>query len=806
MNIISKPSLALTLLWLLVTGLPRPVELLSQCNPSALEVPGNGIDEDCDGLDDFFLNLPPQIYLTVGQSFQIRFQNTILSKHASDYRFEVLTPISGTTTTQTWTITPNAQQIGVFPLTLRVLDAEGNILRSVSTELRIAPALPPGSTPPSRLLLLGHSFLDQGYFPHYLYQSINQAGAPTMSFHGSKQPWSNANARMEGHGGKTWRWFVEDSTSPFFIHRPLNIRAYFNQQIAPNAAPDYIVVYLDVNDFLGYTDLNAANLSSIDDTIRYHWNSYAKPLIDSLRHYAPLSKIGFCTVPPCAGWDEPFDSLASSIPALGNRWRWQKIVNRLHVLLNERYANRTAQGIYIIPTHLNFNALTDYPHNDPVHPRAGILLGQSYGGYNLIAQSVHAWLRNMQLGNTQFSVYFRDQDQDGYGNPNSWQSSSSTPAGYVSNNLDCNDQDATINPAATEICGNQIDENCNGVLNEDITLPIARCKTTKPQLFLSAHGNLQIDPTIINDASTDNCSIMALETVPDTYTCADLGWKTLILRVRDQSGNMDTCHADVFVVDTVAPVIQCKTNTLFLNTNGQASFRLDHAITLLRDNCQLDSATISTNTVEFDCGDKNSTFQYTLNVSDKSGNTASCVFDLKIRAADTDADGSDNCSDLCPTDPLTTTGYIWYLDLDSDGFGAGAAQTGCVPPPNGATSGTDCDDHNVNINPSVAEIPDNAIDENCDGVIDSTSSTHVPQITTLQVMPNPAVHYLQIQSERAITEVICLQSIGQVLLQEKVQHLNQVRFNVESLRPGPYVLLVRFTDGSQSLRSWVKIE
>ena len=27
---------------------------------------------------------------------------------------------------------------------------------------------------------------------------------------------------------------------------------------------------------------------------------------------------------------------------------------------------------------------------------------------------------------------------------------------------DCNDHDATINPAAQEICGNDVDENCNG--------------------------------------------------------------------------------------------------------------------------------------------------------------------------------------------------------------------------------------------------------------------------------------------------------------------------------------------------------
>ena len=47
------------------------------------------------------------------------------------------------------------------------------------------------------------------------------------------------------------------------------------------------------------------------------------------------------------------------------------------------------------------------------------------------------------------TIFYRDQDGDGFGNPNNTQSSCSVPSGYITNNTDCNDNSALEKPGQT---------------------------------------------------------------------------------------------------------------------------------------------------------------------------------------------------------------------------------------------------------------------------------------------------------------------------------------------------------------------
>ncbi|HZH30866.1 MAG TPA: putative metal-binding motif-containing protein [Pyrinomonadaceae bacterium] len=66
------------------------------------------------------------------------------------------------------------------------------------------------------------------------------------------------------------------------------------------------------------------------------------------------------------------------------------------------------------------------------------------------------------------NTYYRDADGDGYGDAGDRAQSCNAPAGYISTAGDCNDNNAAVNPGATEIC-NGIDDNCDGVVDENFT-------------------------------------------------------------------------------------------------------------------------------------------------------------------------------------------------------------------------------------------------------------------------------------------------------------------------------------------------
>jgi hypothetical protein len=66
-------------------------------------------------------------------------------------------------------------------------------------------------------------------------------------------------------------------------------------------------------------------------------------------------------------------------------------------------------------------------------------------------------------------IFYADEDNDTYGNVAFSTLACNESAGFVSDSTDCNDNNASIHPAQTEIC-NTTDENCNGQIDEGVQI------------------------------------------------------------------------------------------------------------------------------------------------------------------------------------------------------------------------------------------------------------------------------------------------------------------------------------------------
>ena len=63
------------------------------------------------------------------------------------------------------------------------------------------------------------------------------------------------------------------------------------------------------------------------------------------------------------------------------------------------------------------------------------------------------------------ATWYVDSDSDGYGTPSTSTASCTQPTGFVGNTSDCNDGNASISPAAQEVC-DSIDNDCDGATDD----------------------------------------------------------------------------------------------------------------------------------------------------------------------------------------------------------------------------------------------------------------------------------------------------------------------------------------------------
>lgn len=102
--------------------------------------------------------------------------------------------------------------------------------------------------------------------------------------------------------------------------------------------------------------------------------------------------------------------------------------------------------------------------------------------------------------------WFQDGDQDGFGDPSAVITACDQPTGFIADSSDCNDVVSASNPGNVEICGNGIDDNCNGQTDEG-------CPTTMSlKIFIEGfyRNNGRLAPVIDPANDTLNCDTITV--------------------------------------------------------------------------------------------------------------------------------------------------------------------------------------------------------------------------------------------------------------------------------------------------------
>ena len=268
--------------------------------------------------------------------------------------------------------------------------------------------------------------------------------------------------------------------------------------------------------------------------------------------------------------------------------------------------------------------------------------------------------------------------------------------GYTTCDGDCDDLDDMVNPGMTEVCGNGIDDDCNGQVDENSVYSDYFADDDGDGFGLTFLGefcdapinsslnNLDCDDTnaAINPGMSENCTNGIDDDCDGTTDVVD--------GACDLPGYSDLTSPCGVAVCNLDPF--CCNNSWDAICAGEASAEAACAFCLCGcyDN-DMDGFT----TCDGDCDDSN---------------------DLVFPGADEICNLIDDDCNGTTDDGLTFETY--YADADSDGYGDPAMSIDlCSPMAGFVLDDNDCDDTNANINPVATEICD-GLDNDCNGTAD----------------------------------------------------------------------------------------
>ena len=376
---------------------------------------------------------------------------------------------------------------------------------------------------------------------------------------------------------------------------------------------------------------------------------------------------------------------------------------------------------------------------------------------------------NWVQGTNSCAIWYRDADTDSFGNPADSTYSVLQPVGYASNNSDCNDNNISIHPGATEVC-NGIDDNCDGRIDSSSTAGL--------QLYLPFNGNA-------NDASGkghNGTIIGATQTTGHTGN-SNTAYQFNGSNNRIELADHDDFHPTNFTVSTwfyyssTPSGTQCLLNKPLCGgwadsygfwfgngsiyagwANGATSMEYYgyampsvgqwHQIVLTFNDAAnqvivyIDNTIVGTYSTSFTIAYDNTPleigvdkeycglqFYFSGKIDEpmlfnrvlSSAEINSIYYKGPFGISTETCNGLDDDCDGLIDENVTTT---YYKDFDNDSYGDPLKDTiSCTPLTGYILNNTDCNDNNAAIHPGVSETC-NGIDDDCNGTVDDSISTN----------------------------------------------------------------------------------
>ncbi len=329
------------------------------------------------------------------------------------------------------------------------------------------------------------------------------------------------------------------------------------------------------------------------------------------------------------------------------------------------------------------------------------------------------------------SVFYADSDSDGYAGATTGDYCDQ-PSGYYTTSDDCDDADAAINPAAIEVC-DLVDNDCDALVDEGV-------ETT---FYVDADSDTYGDATLSDDACSAPLGYVADPTdCDDTDAAINPGVDEIAGDEVDQDcDGTEECYVDGDRDDywqdstatMVSPDLDCTD--------------LGEALASMGGDCDDSDPAYHPGAPETDCADPE---DYNCDGSSGYADLDADAFPACEECDDSDAAVNPDATEICNgvdddcdgtiDGPGSADASTWYADADGDGFtDPEVSMIDCVAPEGySAATEDDCDDTDETVYPRAEDIPDDGIDQDCDGE-DPTLDTGEPIDTSVIDSGDPIV-------------------------------------------------------------------